>query len=223
MTANKMDFRIQGIFDDMQVIGRSLTRAISRAECRGDRKQAENLFLAKAELVKRLGEIFVPNDHGLEITREKLQIRTCATSIRNRLTPRQAIREHCMDSVGTASAIRDCQGNELYDRPCIFFSYRMGKGRPSVKLIRKFCLYCMGGSWKLVKNCPSKVCPFLRYRMGKNPNIQLSDGQRQQKRQKAAIARRHRLKPLKVPSGIKSFSQDRRTEHFSYQRKGEHF
>ena len=110
------------------------------------------------------------NDRALELTQEKFRIGIRRTSIRNRLTPRQAIREHCMDCVGSASAIRDCQGNELYDHPCIFFSYRMGKGRPPAKLIRKFCLYCMGGSWNLVKKCASKDCPFLRYRMGKNPN-----------------------------------------------------
>jgi hypothetical protein len=130
------------------------------------------------------------------------------------LTPRQAIRDHCIDCVGGASNVKGCQGDELYDHPCIFFSYRMGKGRPSVKLIRKFCLYCMGGSWKLVKECPSKVCPLFCYRAGKNPSIQLSDQQRQERKKMVAAARRHRLKPSKVPSGIKSFFQDRRTEHF---------
>ena len=93
-------------------------------------------------------------------TREDLQ---------KRLTPRQAIRQHCVDCVGNALAVRDCQGNELFDSPCLFHPYRIGIGRPSVKLIRKFCLYCMGGRWKLVKECPSKACSFLRYRMGKNP------------------------------------------------------
>jgi hypothetical protein len=29
----------------------------------------------------------------------------------------------------------------------------------------------MGGSWKLVKECPSKGYPFLPYRMGKNPTM----------------------------------------------------
>ena len=130
---------------------------------------------------------------------------------RTHLTPRQAIRVHCLDCVGGVSDARDCQGDELFDGPCILFPYRMGTGRPSVKLIRRLCLYCMGGSWELVEDCPSKNCQFLRYRMGKNPNIQLSDEQRQQKRVMAAVARRHRLKPSKVPFGIKSFSQDQQT------------
>jgi hypothetical protein len=88
---------------------------------------------------------------------------------RKRLTPRQAIREHCIDCVGGACAVRDCDGHKFSDGPCIFFSYRMGTGRPPVRLIRKFCLYCMGGSRKLVRECPSSACAFLPYRMGKNP------------------------------------------------------
>jgi hypothetical protein len=133
---------------------------------------------------------------------------------RKRLTPRRAVREHCVDCAGRASAVRDCQGDELFDGSCILFPYRMGIGKPSVKLIRKFCLYCMGGSWKLVKECSSKACPFLRYRLGKNPNIQLLDEQRLRKREIAAAARRHRLQPFKVLSGIESFFQDRRKENF---------
>jgi len=85
------------------------------------------------------------------------------------LTPGQAIREHCIDCVGSVSTVNDCQGDELLDGPCTLFPYRMGVGRPSVKLIRKFCLYCMGGSRKLVKQCSNPKCPFLHYRMGKNP------------------------------------------------------
>jgi hypothetical protein len=91
-----------------------------------------------------------------------------------RMTPRRAIREHCIDCVGGASEVKDCQGNELWNPDgsvyeCFFYPYRMGKGRPSVKLIRKHCLWCMGGSLKLVEKCPSKACPFLPYRMGTNP------------------------------------------------------
>jgi hypothetical protein len=89
--------------------------------------------------------------------------------IRKWLTPRQAIREHCLDCIGGASAARDCNGHRLADGPCIFFSYRMGAGRPPARLIRKFCLYCMGGSRKLVRECPSAACAFLPYCMDKNP------------------------------------------------------
>jgi hypothetical protein len=130
-----------------------------------------------------------------KLTREEEQRMVIqeSASIRKRLAARQAIHEHCIDCVGTASAIRDCQGNELYDRPCIFFSCRMGKGSPLVKLIRKFCLYCMGGSWELAQNCPSKTCQFLRYHMGKNP---------------ANMGRRVRFKSEKRPRHGAVFSQE---------------
>jgi hypothetical protein len=97
-------------------------------------------------------------------------------TIRKLLTPRQAIHAHCIDCVGSASAVNNCQGDELYDHPCIFFPYRMGGRRPSVKLIRKFCLYCMGGNQKLVRECPSRTCPFLPYRMGKNLEQRMRKG-----------------------------------------------
>ena len=88
-----------------------------------------------------------------------------------RLTPRKAIRELCLCCVGSAPAVRDCGGDTLYDGPCLFYPYRLGRGRPSVKLIRRHCLYCMGGSIKLVRECPSRTCPVLPYRMGKNPKL----------------------------------------------------
>jgi len=56
MTADKIDFRIQGSFDDLQAMGRVLTCAIVRTERVGDKKQTEKLFMVKAKLVKTLGE-----------------------------------------------------------------------------------------------------------------------------------------------------------------------
>ena len=85
-----------------------------------------------------------------------------------RPTPGRAIRKFCIDCVGGAGEISDCLGDKLYDGPCLFYPYRMGKGRPSVRLIRKHCLWCMGGSEKLVRNCPSRACPLLPFRMGKS-------------------------------------------------------
>jgi hypothetical protein len=90
---------------------------------------------------------------------------------RKRLTPRQAIRAHCIDCIGNACTMRDCDGNKLADGPCIFFSYRMGAGRPYVRVIRKSCLYCMGRSRKLVRECWSTACAFLPYSMDKNPAL----------------------------------------------------
>ena len=63
MNTNKAGDRIQDpiSFDTLQSVGRVLTRAIRRAERRGDMKQAETLFMEKAELVRRLGEILRVN------------------------------------------------------------------------------------------------------------------------------------------------------------------
>jgi hypothetical protein len=86
------------------------------------------------------------------------------------LTPVKAIHKVCVDCVGSPFEVKDCQGDKLYDGPCLLYPYRMGKGRPSVKLIRKYCLWCMGGSPKLVKDCRSiSTCPLHLYRMGRNP------------------------------------------------------
>ena len=38
-----------------------------------------------------------------------------------------------------------------------------------LKSIRKFCLECMGGSSKIVTDCPSTKCKFYHFRFGKNP------------------------------------------------------
>jgi hypothetical protein len=89
--------------------------------------------------------------------------------MRDNQTPGNAIRKKCLDCAGSASAVRDCQGDKLCDGPCPFFPYREGKGRPSVKLIRKYCLWCTGGSPKLVKECRSLTCPLYDYRMATNP------------------------------------------------------
>ena len=98
----------------------------------------------------------------------KKTLRGTAASL-GKLTPRKAIRQICIDCVEGAREVKVCQGDKLFDGPCLFYPYRLGKGRPSVKLIRKYCLYCMCGSPKLVRHCPSKACPLLRYRFGKNP------------------------------------------------------
>lgn len=35
--------------------------------------------------------------------------------------------------------------------------------------IRKYCLWCMGGSRKFVRECDTSDCPLHPFRMGKNP------------------------------------------------------
>ena len=90
-------------------------------------------------------------------------------------TPGKAIRRVCVACVGSAHEVRDCGGNECFNGQgdengiCYFYQHRMGTGRPSVKLIRKFCLECLGGSYQLVEECENLSCPVHQYRFGKNP------------------------------------------------------
>jgi hypothetical protein len=91
------------------------------------------------------------------------------------MTPLQAIRKVCVACVGSVYEVKDCGGNKCLggqgneNESCYFFHFRLGKGRSSVKLIRKFCLECMGGSSRLVAVCESVDCPLHQYRFGKNP------------------------------------------------------
>ena len=49
-------------------------------------------------------------DINLTREEERQTVIQDSASIRARLTPGQEIREHCIDCVGGASAVRDCQG-----------------------------------------------------------------------------------------------------------------
>lgn len=92
-----------------------------------------------------------------------------------RVTPGRAIRLHCIHCCGgQASAVAGCDGNESAREkgfiPCGFDSHRLGRGRPSVRLIRKFCLSCQGGKSDFVRDCLTTTCSLYPFRMGKNPN-----------------------------------------------------
>ena len=101
---------------------------------------------------------------------EQETITRSSASNPDNLTPSRAIHIKCTDCAGNTFAVKDCQGDKLCDGPCKCFPYRMGKGRSSVKLIPKYCLWCMGGSAKLVRDCPSSsTCPLYAYRLGRNP------------------------------------------------------
>ena len=90
------------------------------------------------------------------------------------MTPLEAIRKVCIACVGSPYDVANCGGNKCINgqggenEACYFFPFRLGKGRPSVKTIRKFCLECMDGSSKLVAECGSD-CPLRQYRFGKSP------------------------------------------------------
>ncbi len=103
------------------------------------------------------------------------------------MTPGEAIRSFCVECVGgLAHEVPTCGGNKCLNRDCdkngacLFHPYRMGRGRPSVKLIRKFCLFCMGDQQVFVRECTEENCKLHPFRMGHNPNF--SDETRQKRR-----------------------------------------
>ncbi len=91
------------------------------------------------------------------------------------MTPLEAIRKICVACVGSPYEVNDCRGDQCLGGQgdengiCFFYNYRIGKGRPSVKLIRRFCLECLGGRRQLVSECRCSDCPLHEYRFGKNP------------------------------------------------------
>ena len=99
------------------------------------------------------------------------------------MTPGTAIRKHCVECVGSPYEIENCRGDFLYatEKKCPFYRYRMGKGRPSVKLIRKYCMFCMSGSYQAINQCNSEICVLTPFRFGTNPNYQLSDIERKKR------------------------------------------
>jgi hypothetical protein len=108
---------------------------------------------------------------------------------------RQAIRTWCIGCVGSAAQVRACGGDHILNGGsdergrCLFYPFRMGRGRPSVKLIRRHCLWCQGGQAPLVRECHERECPLWPYRMGRNPNYAaLSDLYRGRKVPKPAAS-----------------------------------
>lgn len=67
----------------------------------------------------------------------------------------------------------------------------------SLRAVRRFCLHCVGGSAKLVRECESFDCPLHPFRMGKDPyrkRVQLTAEQKEErvKRLKGTIASKSR-------------------------------
>ncbi len=91
------------------------------------------------------------------------------------VTPKLSVRKFCVECVGSPYQTEDCGGNRMIGQGdskgrCYFFQFRNGKGRPSVKTIRRFCLECMQGSFQLVRDCQSTHCAVYKFRFGTNPN-----------------------------------------------------
>ena len=87
-------------------------------------------------------------------------------------TPKETVRAYCIYCTGGSfKEVETCDGNGNNPafHACPFHPYRMGRGRPSVKIIRKFCLQCMGEAPSYVRECETVDCLCHRYRMAKNP------------------------------------------------------
>jgi hypothetical protein len=90
-----------------------------------------------------------------------------------RLIPGEAKRKLCVQCIGGAQfnsrEIDSCEGDRSKTGPCTIYPYRNGK-RMSVKVFRKFCLNCMGGSYDAISECTTEDYPAFEYRFGKNPS-----------------------------------------------------
>jgi hypothetical protein len=122
------------------------------------------------------------------------------------MTPGEAIRKFCIDCVGgIAQDVPSCGGDKCLNGGCdkkggcLFYPYRMGRGRPSVKTIRKMCLWCMGDDAGLVRQCPGHrdkegvYCDLWPFRFGNNPNIVLSDEAKFQRVVRLRLVRKEEL------------------------------
>ena len=89
--------------------------------------------------------------------------------------PSETIRLYCRYCVQSRadSEVENCTGHNVFatGKPCPFYEYRMGKKRPSVKVLRQFCLDCMGGNKAAVKECETGDCLIYPFRFGKNPML----------------------------------------------------
>jgi hypothetical protein len=105
------------------------------------------------------------------------------------MTPGESIRRFCVECVGSPFEVRECGGDHCQNGGsdksgvCLFFKYRLGRGRPSVKTIRKVCLWCQGDRADWVKDCHAGDCSLHPYRLGRNPNI--SEATKEKRRQTA--------------------------------------
>ena len=90
-------------------------------------------------------------------------------------TPSGTIRSYCHYCVQSRSdsEVENCTGHIVFatGAPCPFYEYRMGRKRSSVKIMRRFCLDCMGGNKAAVKECSTYDCLIYHFRMGKNPAL----------------------------------------------------
>ena len=119
----------------------------------------------------------------------------------SKLSPKQTVHNwchYCVQSRADAD-VENCTGYIVYatGQPCPFYPYRMADKRISVKVFRKFCLECMGGSARMVEECEKENCPIYPYRFGKNParaGVGSIDNM--------GIKRKHPMEPKKATHGV---------------------
>jgi hypothetical protein len=88
-------------------------------------------------------------------------------------SPKETIKAYCHYCVQSRSDadVEKCTGYIVHatGKPCPFYEYRTGNKRPSVKIMRRFCLECQGNSMVLIRECEIDDCLIHPFRMGKNP------------------------------------------------------
>jgi hypothetical protein len=88
-------------------------------------------------------------------------------------SPSRTIRAHCHYCVQSRSdkEVENCTGQIVFatGKSCPFYEYRTGNKRPSVKVMRRFCLECEGGSKEAIKECSISDCMIHPFRFSKNP------------------------------------------------------
>ncbi len=88
-------------------------------------------------------------------------------------SPRETIRAFCVNCCGGVfGEVKSCDGDgtDPVFHFCPFHPYRTGKKRPSVKIMRRFCLDCQGNNMAFVRECETKNCLIHPFRFGKNPH-----------------------------------------------------
>lgn len=86
------------------------------------------------------------------------------------LSPKETIRMQCLACVGGhRKDVESCDGDDPAFHQCPYHPYRLGKNRPSIKILRQFCLQCLGDSLTFVRECETQGCFNHPYRLGKNP------------------------------------------------------
>jgi hypothetical protein len=90
-------------------------------------------------------------------------------------SPMETIKAHCHQCVNSRSEteVKNCTGDLVYatGKPCPFYPHRNGGRRPKIKVMRIFCLECMGGSREAVNECSTADCLIYPFRFGKNPAL----------------------------------------------------